>query len=233
MNKVKKARKRFLSILIAAMMIFGVSVTASAADRSPVEKCGINQFFSKGTYTNPETGAATPFLFHKALGKQPMPLIVYRHGSWANGSIGRAAWETRTFVFTLLLRGHRFNLLVVEGSEDPGPLIEWAKMQANVDDDRIYGVGYSAGAWNLISEVTNHSDRYAAVVLLDGGQAAPAPMPQWIFWNDLGYPEDGINALRKQGVDVHATNVAGGHDVILQQFPRIREWDKWLFNQHK
>jgi len=71
------------------------------------------------------------------------------------------------------------------------------------------------------------------VILLDGGETAPAPMPQWLFWNDFGCPDDELATLKAQGVDARETNVISGHRWVPLFFPFYPGWDRWLFAQHK
>ncbi|NIC04233.1 alpha/beta hydrolase family protein [Billgrantia bachuensis] len=115
--------------------------------------------------------------------------------------------------------------LVISDMEDA---LEYARENANVDESRIYLLGYSGGAMNALHLASRHPDTFAGV-------AAWVPvydLASWYEWNDRlgekyaeeiaeacgGVPEEGSEAhdeCMQRSPKAHVPDAAGGMRVLI------------------
>ncbi len=165
-----------------------------------------------------------------------LPLIIQLHGAGERGSGGDELY---------LMDKNGFSEHVVEDDEHEVMLvmpqcpkdsfwaakvesiiafIEQIKEEFDIDEDRVYLVGFSMGGFGTWFTAMARPDLFAAIAPICGGgmswNAGVLTMPTWTFHGSLdpivpiAYTEIMVDKMHELGLDIKYTRVEGvGHDV--------------------
>lgn len=184
-------------------------------------------------------------------GKRRWPLILFLHGSTEKGS--NLQIVKRNGLPACLEQARSFSFVVIspqlsEDQErwDPAEmkaLLDAVLPDLRVDRDRMYLTGWSLGANGVWRMATSYPDLFAAIAPVPGwgdlsGVKALKSLPVWAFHGAKDtnvLPEESItmvNALRKNGGDVHFTLYPDlDHDCWTVTYRNTKLYDWFL--QHR
>lgn len=191
---------------------------------------------------------------------QPLPLVVFLHGS---GEVGRDGWKHLKVGLAPYCRQMRTGAAVPRfyalfpqagdtadwslGSDEAELVLEYVDhvcARYPIDRSRIYLVGQSAGGTGAWCLAASRPDLWAALVVVSGeGDPAIAPrvkhLPTWVFHGAADEPGSVRNAramvaaLRTAGGDARYTELSGGTHIIWPDvFFRPDLYD-WLLAQRR
>ena len=134
--------------------------------------------------------------------KSPIPLVMFLHGSGQDHYGGGAIferYEQDVGIIEVRTKSRQCNWYEPIAMRDVLDVIEDVRSQYDIDPDRIYLTGYSAGAYAVLQLGTEHPERFAAIVPVAGSIIGKTPetlrhMPiLWVYGaNDyaMGITED-------------------------------------------
>ena len=243
------------TLVASAVFLFGLSAAAAAA---PLEDAELAKYWTADVSHVPYRAAETP---GRRDGER-LPLIVFLHGDWQDGSDNQAQ---------LAGRGNG-SYELVDAARDGGiPLVYLAPQTTGaywppdrvmavvrdalthwpIDPKRIYLTGVSDGATGVWDALKTYPDCFAAGVPMSGmtelaGLGPIRDIPQWIWHGEKDDDTDietgyqgamlgsraVVRALRAMGGAPRYTEYAGEKHVI---WPRAYAEDAllpWLLDQH-
>lgn len=230
---------RLLTLVVTAALLPGVA----AAQRGITKET----FISGG-----ETRTYYLLVPDAARKSAPAPLLVLLHGSGRDGKSLMDRWEPLARKEGLVLVGP--DARVPEGWRvpDDGPdflrdVIQMLRQQLDIDPQRVYLFGHSAGAGHALAMAVLESEYFAAVGVHAGAmhesmfpliEGAPRKIPIgiWVGTRDASFPLPVVratrDALQAQGFAPELTEIQGHTHWYYDRAPAINR-QVWTFlRQH-
>ncbi len=183
---------------------------------------------------------------------EKQPVLIFLHGKSLSGTdLNRVR---RYGVLRAMDKGKKIPAIVVapqlaKGSWNPDKVLEvleYVKINYNVDESRIYVCGMSLGGYGTLHFAGKHADKItAAVAICGGGNVSDgcklATIPLWIQHGDVDYivpmseSKKVVEAIKKcdESADVTLTIIKGGnHGNVERLFHEDAMYD-WLFKQKR
>ena len=183
---------------------------------------------------------------------EKQPVLIFLHGKSLSGTdLNRVR---RYGVLRAMDKGKKIPAIVVapqlaKGSWNPDKVLEvleYVKINYNVDESRIYVCGMSLGGYGTLHFAGKHADKItAAVAICGGGNVSDgcklATIPLWIQHGDVDYivpmseSKKVVDAIKKcdENADVTLTIIKGGnHGNVERLFHEDAMYD-WLFKQKR
>lgn len=237
---MKKA-KRSLAFILALALLSGCFAWGVNAR---TEETGIKTSGLAGavqTLELPDANGRVPFtaFYHKAWGSEKQPLVLYFHGAGTVGTYPqRALFQFAPIGISLLTQGRRCNSLAVydagissfskpEFAEIISQYIAYAVQKGNVDENRIYLIGFSYGGAALRNLTSTFPDYFAAGASLEGVSyigGVPLIDVYCDSSSDRHVPDPAVASEYMQ-------IPLGDHDLLPLTSALFRGWMDWLFAQ--
>ena len=183
---------------------------------------------------------------------EKQPVLIFLHGKSLSGTdLNRVR---RYGVLRAMDKGRKIPAIVVapqvaKGNWNPDKVLEvleYVKINYNVDESRIYVCGMSLGGYGTLHFAGKHADKItAAVAICGGGNVSDgcklATIPLWIQHGDVDYivpmseSKKVVDAIKKcdENADVTLTIIKGGnHGNVERLFHEDAMYD-WLFKQKR
>ena len=183
---------------------------------------------------------------------EKQPVLIFLHGKSLSGTdLNRVR---RYGVLRAMDKGKKIPAIVVapqlaKGSWNPDKVLEvleYVKINYNVDESRIYVCGMSLGGYGTLHFAGKYADKItAAVAICGGGNVSDgcklATIPLWIQHGDVDYivpmseSKKVVEAIKKcdESADVTLTIIKGGnHGNVERLFHEDAMYD-WLFQQKR
>ena len=183
---------------------------------------------------------------------EKQPVLIFLHGKSLSGTdLNRVR---RYGVLRAMDKGRKIPAIVVapqvaKGNWNPDKVLEvleYVKINYNVDESRIYVCGMSLGGYGTLHFAGKHADKItAAVAICGGGNVSDgcklATIPLWIQHGDVDYivpmseSKKVVEAIKKcdESADVTLTIIKGGnHGNVERLFHEDAMYD-WLFKQKR
>ena len=183
---------------------------------------------------------------------EKQPVLIFLHGKSLSGTdLNRVR---RYGVLRAMDKGRKIPAIVVapqvaKGNWNPDKVLEvleYVKINYNVDESRIYVCGMSLGGYGTLHFAGKHADKItAAVAICGGGNVSDgcklATIPLWIQHGDVDYivpmseSKKVVDAIKKcdESADVTLTIIKGGnHGNVERLFHEDAMYD-WLFKQKR
>ena len=183
---------------------------------------------------------------------EKQPVLIFLHGKSLSGTdLNRVR---RYGVLRAMDKGRKIPAIVVapqvaKGNWNPDKVLEvleYVKINYNVDESRIYVCGMSLGGYGTLHFAGKHADKItAAVAICGGGNVSDgcklATIPLWIQHGDIDYivpmseSKKVVEAIKKcdESADVTLTIIKGGnHGNVERLFHEDAMYD-WLFKQKR
>ena len=181
---------------------------------------------------------------------EKQPVLIFLHGKSLSGTdLNRVR---RYGVLRAMDKGRKIPAIVVapqvaKGNWNPDKVLEvleYVKINYNVDESRIYVCGMSLGGYGTLHFAGKYADKITAAVAICGGGNAKdgcklATIPLWIQHGDVDYivpmseSKKVVDAIKKcdENADVTLTIIKGGnHGNVERLFHEDAMYD-WLFEQ--
>ena len=190
-----------------------------------------------------------PKRYEQASGEDPMPLIIYLHGSSRRG---RVIEDVKANGLAPLMDNRDDFEFVVASPQalskypwqrcwQPNDLIlllDYLLANYHIDPKRVYLTGLSMGGYGTWSAIAHHSKRFAAAAPICGGGDPSGAMgigklPVWAFHGDadvvvpVGRSKEMVDAIKSTGGNARLTVYPDvGHDSYTRTYanPRLYEW---------
>ena len=183
---------------------------------------------------------------------EKQPVLIFLHGKSLSGTdLNRVR---RYGVLRAMDKGRKIPAIVVapqvaKGNWNPDKVLEvleYVKINYNVDESRIYVCGMSLGGYGTLHFAGKYADKITAAVAICGGGNAKdgcklATIPLWIQHGDVDYivpmseSKKVVDAIKKcdENADVTITIIKGGnHGNVERLFHEDAMYD-WLFKQKR
>ena len=183
---------------------------------------------------------------------EKQPVLIFLHGKSLSGTdLNRVR---RYGVLRAMDKGRKIPAIVVapqvaKGNWNPDKVLEvleYVKINYNVDESRIYVCGMSLGGYGTLHFAGKHADKITAAVAICGGGNVKdgcklATIPLWIQHGDVDYivpmseSKKVVDAIKKcdENADVTITIIKGGnHGNVERLFHEDAMYD-WLFKQKR
>lgn len=183
---------------------------------------------------------------------EKQPVLIFLHGKSLSGTdLNRVR---RYGVLRAMDKGRKIPAIVVapqvaKGNWNPDKVLEvleYVKINYNVDESRIYVCGMSLGGYGTLHFAGKYADKITAAVAICGGGNAKdgcklATIPLWIQHGDVDYivpmseSKKVVEAIKKcdESADVTLTIIKGGnHGNVERLFHEDAMYD-WLFKQKR
>ena len=183
---------------------------------------------------------------------EKQPVLIFLHGKSLSGTdLNRVR---RYGVLRAMDKGRKIPAIVVapqvaKGNWNPDKVLEvleYVKINYNVDESRIYVCGMSLGGYGTLHFAGKYADKITAAVAICGGGNVKdgcklATIPLWIQHGDVDYivpmseSKKVVDAIKKcdENADVTLTIIKGGnHGNVERLFHEDAMYD-WLFQQKR
>lgn len=244
---------------------------------SYIKYCGIPLLYpslKKYSFFSKEANCRYNFRLRSPLTKKKCPLVIYFHAAGPEGKTDADIMnEAKNAYLRLLFHQKHFYMLVPqlppfkeyntdEHSELTGKIIDYVVKIKNIDVERIYVFGASYGAYNTLSEIWRHPNRYAAAVFAVGfaniskrhSGCYPGKEPYHTQLDDEAYQilertpmcfasaekDDNVTfsdhlyeRFKRDGADTKYYRYKKGDHHIHARFFRTADWEKWVFSKRK
>jgi poly(3-hydroxybutyrate) depolymerase len=232
--------KRMICILLALLGAVLLALPCAAAESAPVLRHSGAPAWAVQRLEAPAADGQVPFtaFYHKAWGREALPLVLYFHGA---GSVGttplRVLFQFLPIAVSLLMQGKRCHFVTVYDAgishfgapafaADVSAYIEYAVQSGNVDESRIYLIGYSYGGSALRNLDGSYPGRFAAAASLEGSEPDNLPVIQVETARPaVSHRPDPAAAQEFLQIPL------GGHDLLPLTAALYRPWMDWLFAQ--
>ncbi len=254
-------KRRFLKhsipyLIVAALAILGLAIgkpSTSETDRHTIQKLP-PEIAAKTKNLNEQFWLYLPKSYERASKTEPMPLIIYLHGSSRRG---RDVEQVKANGLAPLMdKRDDFEFVVVSPQalskhswqrcwqpDDLIILLDHLLATYHIDPKRVYLTGLSMGGYGTWAAIEKHADRFAAAApICGGGDPASAKsigkLPVWAFHGEddrvvsVERSREMVTAIETAKGNARLTVYPGvGHDSYTRTYadPKLYQW----FLKHK